>query len=318
MLYRTLGRTGLKVSAVAFGAGPVSGLMTGTDHAAQLATVQRALAAGINWFDTAPGYGNGASETNLGRVLAELGATNSVHVATKVRIPPEDSGNAAGYVLQSAKESLTRLGLQRVTLLQLHNGITTNRGDEAAAVPPSDILGDLLLGLRLARDAFGLTEYIGLTGTGRPDAMREVVQSGAFDTMQVPFNAMNPSAGYPGTADGEADYGNVIAECAAQEMGVFAIRVLAGGALLDQPPSAHTLKTPYFPLPLYERDLDRARKLRDRVAGQFTMPEFAVRFALSHPAVTSAIIGFGSPEHVDEVARMRLEEPLPPELGERL
>ena len=89
MIYRKLGRTGLKVSAVAFGAGPVSGLMTGTDFAAQLATVHRALAAGINWFDTAPGYGNGASETNLGRVLAELDATTSVHVATKVRVPPE-------------------------------------------------------------------------------------------------------------------------------------------------------------------------------------------------------------------------------------
>jgi aryl-alcohol dehydrogenase-like predicted oxidoreductase len=144
--------------------------------------------------------------------------------------------------------------------------------------------------------------------------MREVVRSGAFDTMQVPFNALNPSAGYPGTADGEADYGNVIAECAAQEMGVFAIRVFAGGALLDQPPSAHTLKTPYFPLSLYERDLERARKLRDRVAGQFTMSELAVRFALSHSPVTSAIIGFGSPQHVDEVARLRLDEPLPPEL----
>jgi aryl-alcohol dehydrogenase-like predicted oxidoreductase len=312
--YRELGRAGLKVSAVAFGAGPVSGLMTGSDFAAQLAAVRRAIEVGINWFDTAPGYGVGRSEANLGRVLAELGAADRAHVATKVRVPPEFSGNAAGYVLQSAKESLKRLGLQRVTLLQLHNGITTNRGDEAAGLPPSDILGDVLLGLRLARDAFGLTEYIGLTGTGHPGAMREVAQSGAFDTIQVPFNALNPSAGYPGGADGEADFGNVMADCAAQQMGVFAIRTFAGGALLDQPPSAHTLKTPYFPLPLYERDLERARRLRERVAGRMPMGELAVRFALSHPAVSSAIVGFGAPEHVDEVARLPLDEPLPADL----
>jgi aryl-alcohol dehydrogenase-like predicted oxidoreductase len=97
-------------------------------------------------------------------------------------------------------------------------------------------------------------------------------------------------------------------------VGVFAIRVFAGGALLDQPPSAHTQKTPYFPLALYERDLESARRLRERVAGRMSVTELGVRFVLSHSAVTSAIIGFGSPQHVDEVARVGFEEPLPPDL----
>lgn len=308
MIYRTLGSAGLKVSAVAFGAGPVSGLMTGSDFALQLAVVQRAIECGLNWFDTAPGYGNGASETNLGRVLAELGAADRVRIATKVRVPPEALDSPGEYVQRSVEESLTRLRMPRVTLLQLHNGITRNRGDEAAAITPADVrlVAEAMLKVRDA----GLVEYIGLTGTGRPAAMRDVVRSGAFDTMQVPFNILNPSAG-SSPVEGETDYGNIIAECAAQQMGVFAIRVFAGGALLDQPPSAHTLKTPYFPLALYERDAERAKLLRERVAGRFTMPELAVRFALSHPAVTSAIIGFGSPEHVDEVTRLKLDEPLP-------
>ncbi len=310
MLYRALGQTGLKVSAVAFGAGPVSGLMTGTDDAAQLATVQSAIAAGVNWFDTAPGYGDGASETNLGRALKELGAADRVHVATKVRVPLESLDNSGDYVRRSLEESLQRLGRPRVTLLQLHNGITTNRDDEPAAITPRDVLR-IAEAMARARDA-GLVRHVGLTGTGHPEAMREVVRSGAFDTMQIPFNVLNPSAGEPAPVEGEADYGNTIAECAALRMGVFAIRVFAGGALLDQPPSAHTLKTPYFPLALYERDLVRAKQLRERVGGRLTMSELAVRFALSHLAVSSAIIGFGSPQHVDEVARMRLEEPLPP------
>ena len=305
-----LGRTGLSVSVVAFGAGPVSGLMTGTDPAAQRATVERAIAAGVNWFDTAPGYGQGASEENLGRVLEELGAPDRVHIATKVRVPRDELDRIGDYVRRSVDESLKRLRVPRVTLLQLHNGITHTREDEPAAITPRDILGPGGVAEALAgmRDA-GLVRHIGLTGTGHPGALREVVRSGAFDTIQVPFNMLNPTAGAPGTAaDGETDYGNIIADCAAANMGVFAIRVFAGGALLDQPPSGHTLRTPYFPLALYERDADRARRLigdRDGRAG------LAVRFVLSHPGVTSAIIGFGSPDHVEEVARVRLDEPLP-------
>ena len=305
MILRTLGRTGLKVSAVAFGCGPVSGLMTGSDDAAQLATVQRAIESGINWFDTAPGYGSGASETNLGRVLAELGAAEKVHVATKVRVPPEALDDPGDHVRRSVEESLTRLRLPRVTLLQLHNGITQNRGDEPAAITPADVLR-IAEAMAQVRDA-GLVQHVGLTGTGQPEAMREVVRSGAFDTVQVPFNVLNPSAGGP-AVEGETDYGDIITDCAAQQMGVFAIRVFAGGALLDQVPSAHTLKTPYFPLALYERDLARAEEIRRRVAGRIPMGELAVRFVLMHPSVTAAIIGFGSPGHVDEIARLKWGE----------
>lgn len=307
MIQRVLGRTGLQVSAVAFGAGPVSGLMTGDDHAGQRATVARAIDRGVNWFDTAAGYGAGTSEANLGRVLAELGAAERVHVATKVRVPPDAVGDAGGYVRRSVEESLQRLRLPQVTLLQLHNGITANRGDEPASIAPADILGTsgVLEAFRQVRDA-GLVAHLGLTGTGHPAALREVIRSGGFDTLQVPFNVLNPSAGRSDPPpDGETDYGNVIADCAAAGMGVFAIRVFAGGALLGQPPSAHTLNTPYFPLALYERDAARAQRLAASSGGR-SLAEVAVRFVLSHPAVSSAIIGFGSPEHVEEVTGLPL------------
>jgi L-galactose dehydrogenase/L-glyceraldehyde 3-phosphate reductase len=290
--------------------------MTGTDADAQLATVRRAIEAGINWFDTAPGYGQGQSETNLGRVLAELGAIDRVHVATKVRVPAEALDRIGDYVRRSVEASLLLLGISRITLLQLHNGITHNRADEPASITPRDILGrnGVAKAFRRLRDE-GLVEFIGLTGTGHAVAIREVIGSGKFDTLQVPFNILNPSAGTAEpAADGETDYGSVIGDCAGKGMGVFAIRVFAGGALLGQPPSAHTLKTPYFPLALYERDAERARRLRERVADRMPLAELAVRFALSHPAVSSAIIGFGSPAHVEEIARMRLDEPFPPDM----
>src|SRR5262249_49664072 len=213
------------------------------------------IESGINWFDTAAGYGNGQSETNLGRVLAELGTVDRVHVATKVRIPPEAFDDIAGCARRSVEQSLERLRLPRVTLLQLHNGITRQRGDEPASVSTSDVLGKVLPALRAVRDE-GLVQHIGLTGTGHAEAMRKVIESGEFDTLQVPFNILNPSAGTVGGSDGEADYGNIIADCVRTQMGVLAIRIFAGGALLNQPPSAHTLTTPFFPLSLYERDLE--------------------------------------------------------------
>jgi aryl-alcohol dehydrogenase-like predicted oxidoreductase len=313
---RVLGRTGLRVSVVAFGAGPVSGLMTGHDAALQRATVERAVALGVNWFDTAAGYGDGRSEANLGRVLAELGAADRVHVATKVRVPGDRLADPAETIVQSVRESLVRLRLPRVTLLQLHNGITTGRGDEANAVTPADVLrpGGILAGLERVK-AGGLARFLGLTGTGHPAALREVVRSGGFDTVQSPYNLLNPSAGRPGApSEGDTDYGNIFADCAAAGVGVFAIRVFAGGALLGRPPSAHTLKTPYFPLSLYERDAARAAGRRSRPGPELPMPVLAVRYALAHPAVCSAIIGIGAPADVDGVVGGEPDGPLPPGL----
>jgi aryl-alcohol dehydrogenase-like predicted oxidoreductase len=299
MLYRTLGRTGLRVSAIAFGAGPVSGLMTGDDHAAQTATLRRAIERGINWIDTAPGYGQGKSEENLGWVWSEFDSGDDLYVATKVRLGPDDLGDVRGAVRRSVEASLARLRAPMVTLLQLHNGLTGHRGDEPFSITPGDVLGPGgVLEAFQEVQAAGLVRFVGLTGTGQPEAMRTVVRSGGFDTIQVPYHLLNQSAGYDEAADfDETNYRNIIADSSVMEMGVFAIRVFAGGALLDQPPSAHTLKTPFFPLPLYERDRQRAREL----AGGESLKEAALQFVLDDGRVSSAIIGLGSPEQVDEV-----------------
>jgi aryl-alcohol dehydrogenase-like predicted oxidoreductase len=299
MEYRTLGRTGLRVSAIAFGAGPVSGLMTGGDHAAQTATLRRAIERGINWIDTAPGYGQGTSEANVGRALGEIGRPADVHVATKVRLAAADVSDVRGAVRRSVEQSLRRLGRPQVTLLQLHNGLTAGRDDEPFSITPADVLrpGGVLEAFRELQTA-GAVRFLGLTGTGQPVAMREVVQSGGFDTIQVPYHLLNPSAGRT-TEDGfaDTDYGNIIADGAAESMGVFAIRVFAGGALLGQEPSAHTLKTPFFPLTLYERDRQRAREL----AGGGSLKESALWFVLGNDRVSAAIVGFGGRDEVDEV-----------------
>mgnify|MGYP003390159059 CR=1 FL=1 len=307
MQYRTLGRTGIKVSAISFGAGPVSGLMTGSDANAQCEVVAAAIEAGINWFDTAPGYGAGSSEANLGRALSEIKPAQPIYIATKVRIPLDSTEQIGDIIRRSVEESLQRLRVSSVTLLQLHNGITSNRGDEPASITPDDILsrGGVADAFDRLSDE-GLIRHTGLTGTGQPSAMTEVIRSGRFDTVQTPYNALNPSAGATSPVQsGDTDYGNILALCAEMRMGVFAIRVFAAGALLGQVPSAHTLKTPYFPLDLYQRDAARAELFRSELGDGESMTEFALRFALSHSAVSSAIIGFGLPSHVAELAELR-------------
>src|ERR1700759_878061 len=105
MQLRKFGRTGLEVSVLGFGCGAVGGLMVRGDHADQERTVAKALAAGVNYFDTAVQYGDGESETNLGRVLERLKPANAI-VGTKVRIPPDAYGRIADTGTKSLEESL--------------------------------------------------------------------------------------------------------------------------------------------------------------------------------------------------------------------
>src|SRR5262249_49643490 len=137
MLYRPLGATGIRISAVAFGAGPVPALLTKPGQEdKQTETVRCAVDAGINWFDTAATYGDGRSEAFLGAALGALRVADCVHVATKVRLLAEHLGDIAGSVRASFDASLARLGLRRVTLLQVHNSITARRGDLPTSITP--------------------------------------------------------------------------------------------------------------------------------------------------------------------------------------
>ena len=309
---RVLGRTGLQVSCLAFGAGPVSGLMTGDNLESQSETLKTLYDSGINWIDTAAGYGNGSSERSIGRVLAMLPieVSREFHVATKVRIDFSSSLSFADQVRFSVDASLQRLQVPKVSLLQLHNGVTVRRNDQPSSVGIADVLdsGGILDALKRVQ-VEGKADFLGLTGTGAAEQMRAVVNTREFDTIQVPFNLINPSAGRPVANDFvEQNYGNILEDCRSAGMGCFAIRVFAGGALLQQPPSDHTLKTPYFPLDLYRRDLERAASLEDDVSGAgllggATLLQQSIEFAMSHPAIHSAIIGFGTHEHVVDAVR---------------
>src|SRR6476469_7300625 len=123
MQFRVFGRTEMQLSVLGVGCGAEGGLMVRGDPADQERTIARAIAAGVNYFDTAVQYGNGESEKNLGRVLQKLKPA-SVAVGTKVRLQPNEFGRIAGAVAKSLEGSLALLRLDRADIVHLHNAIT--------------------------------------------------------------------------------------------------------------------------------------------------------------------------------------------------
>ena len=117
----SFGRTDLEVSRLTFGCGAVGGLMTLGRPADQDNAIAWARDNGINFFDTAASYGDGASERNLGRALA--GNTNGIVVSTKVGLPESQFSNISAWIEQSLNASLERLQLDHIDLFQLHNTI---------------------------------------------------------------------------------------------------------------------------------------------------------------------------------------------------
>jgi len=227
-----LGRTGLQISELAFGGGVTGGILIEADEATRHAALARAVAAGINWIDTAPVYGNGASEETIGRHLASL--SPRPHVSTKVRLEAEDLGDIAGAIERSLEHSLRRLKSDRLTLLQLHNHLGEGVGARVALRP------EQVLGRGGVADTFdrlrqqGLVRAVGLTVAGDAKACREVIDSGRFDTAQVYYNAINPSAAWqrlPAGWRGGQDFCGILAACSRHAMGVLNIRVWAGGVL---------------------------------------------------------------------------------------
>jgi L-galactose dehydrogenase/L-glyceraldehyde 3-phosphate reductase len=325
---RRLGNTGLSVSALGFGCGAVGGLMVRGGHTEQTAAVARALDAGVTYFDTAPSYGEGRSEENLGRVLRELGVWRDVVVGTKVRLRPSDLDDPAAAIQRSCEASLRRLGHEPVDLLQLHNPIAES-ASAAASVPGSShalgietVCGPVADGMRQLVSR-GLVRHIGITGLGQTGAVHGTVTSGIFATTQTYFNALNPSGAYPGAGGGEQDFAGLIGAAAASGVGVIAIRVMAAGAL-----SAQTSKHPNAGDPgpqlaagaEYGRDVERAAAIRRLAAdlGYEGPMELALRFAFATPGISTVLVGYSDRGQLEDALRWTERGPVSGDVAARV
>src|SRR5262245_56974543 len=227
MEYRVLGRTGLRVSTLGFGCGNVGGLMVRGTPAERERAVARALELGVNFFDTAPSYGDGLSEEHLGQALQAL--KPQCLVATKVRLGPDGLPDPAKTVMRSLETSLRRLRRDRVDLLQLHDPIRVTQGGGQPGV--AEVLERILPAFEALGRA-GKVRFVGMPARGEPPVIHRVVASGAVDSAQVCFNLLDPSAGYAVPRGFPAqDFDRLLPRASEHGIGIVVIRVLAGGAL---------------------------------------------------------------------------------------
>jgi aryl-alcohol dehydrogenase-like predicted oxidoreductase len=218
MQYRTLGRTGLRVSEVGvggaqFGLTNYMGAWDAYSAEAQRATtvtVHRALELGYTYFDTAPGYGDGRGEEMLG--VALQGHRDEIVLATKVsggQWTPEG-------IRASVEASLRRLRIDVVDVIQFHGG--WYHSDQVDQILRG---GGLETFQQLKRE--GVARFIGFTCEGPSAGVEELIATGAFDVMQARFNLM-----YQHPSDWENNEG-IIRQADAQGMGIVLMRPLTSG-----------------------------------------------------------------------------------------
>lgn len=327
MRYRRLGRTGLEVSEISLGTGDNAGLMTIAPDEDRWGAFERALDLGINYFDTSPDYGKGRAEENLGRGLKRFGsrAGRSAHISTKVEIMAGDFDDIAGAVLRSTNASLRRLGVDVVDVMMIHNPPRQVR-DPAAAhwhpLTPADMLGPALEGLERAR-AEGKVRWFGFTcENAEPSAVKEVLASGAYDVINCWYNLVNPTAGLAMPSGvrfgaGYDDYGGIITDAGARDVGVAVIRPLSGGALTPQVIAAGAAGRHPHAGGIYSRkpavftpEIERGRAFAFLHRPPRTLPLAAYQFVLAHPAVSTIVGGFSDIAQLEEAVLVESASPL--------
>ena len=320
MEYRSLGHTGLKVSALGFGCGAVGGLLVRGDPDDMVQGVARAIESGITYFDTARAYGNGQSEASLGRVLEELRA--DVVVGTKVNLLAEEMADIEQSIIDSVEGSLRRLRRDRIDLIQLHNAVRHERQAARGWVSLADVEAALAAFEKLRHQ--GKVSHYGINGLGDTNVLHQAIDLGRAETVQSCFNLINPTAGWPTpTAFPFQDYRQLIDGAAAHHMGVIAIRVLAAGALSGSPdraPNAAPSVAPIGTGTSYLEDVALTRRFSFLVEdGYVDSPvEAAIRFVIGKREVSTVLVGISDIEQLEKAVLYANRGPLPAEALDRL
>jgi D-threo-aldose 1-dehydrogenase len=284
---RPLGRTGLYVTPLCVGGGVLGSMPEnfGYDVPADrgVATVRRAFAGPINFLDTSNGYSGGESERRIGAALAEAGGLPDGFVlATKVDRDGATGDFSGDQVRRSARESLERLGLDRIQLLYLHDPEHITYEEAMAPGGPVEAL------VRL-RDE-GVAQHIGLAG-GPVGLMARFLATGEFEVL-ITHNRWT-------LVDRSADA--LIDDAVGRGIGVVNGAAFGGGMLAK----GTAVSTDYAYRPAPEVVVERVRAM-EKACAQHGVPlaAAALQFSLRDPRITSTIVGISRPERVDETLRL--------------
>ncbi|GCF11385.1 aldo/keto reductase [Dictyobacter arantiisoli] len=288
MHYRTLGRTGLSVSEIGYGAWGIgkSGWV-GADDEESLQALQKAIDLGLNFIDTALGYGNGHSERLVGQVVRK-NISKRIYIATKV--PPKNGQWPArpgvpvsetfpkDYVIEQTEISLRNLGTETIDVLQFHvwQDDWVGQGDWLEAIQQLKGQGKIRF--------FGIS-----VNDHEADNVLRAIGTGAIDTVQVIYNVFDQSP-----------EDRLFAACQKQNIGVIVRVPLDEGGLTGKVTPDSTFDTADFRAHYFHgtRKNDVYSRVRNMAADLGVsideIPEIALRFALHHPAVSTIIPGMRS------------------------
>ena len=304
MQYRKLGRTGFRISEIGYGAWGIGGTQwLGGDDRQSFDALRQAIELGLNFIDTALAYGDGHSEQLVGQVVRET--DHKIYVASKV--PPKNQLWPArpgidistvfpyDYIIQCTERSLQNLGLETIDLQQLHvwNPEWIDRDEWMRAFE------DIKLS--------GKAQAVGISiNDHKPDSALGIIQTGLIDTVQVIYNIFD-----------QTPEKNLFPLAMERDIGVIARVPLDEGGLTGKIDAFTQFEPGDFRAGYFKGD--RKKQVAERVAAiqhdlairDGALPEVALRFCLSHPALTSVIPGMRSRANVAFNCSIPGKGPLP-------
>lgn len=309
MKLRTYTRTGWDISEVGYGMWGMGG-WTGSDDAESMASLERAVEGGCNFFDTAWAYGKGHSEQLLGQLLR---SRPGLRLYTASKIPPRTfqwpataqstlaESYPAEHIREYAEKSLANMGLETMDLLQFHTWNDAWSDDPSWQKAVAALKAD------------GLVRSVGISvNRWEPDNCLRALRTGLIDAVQVVYNIFD-----------QAPEDHLFPLC--RELGVAVIaRVPFDEGTLTGTLTEHStwpegdFRNSYFGGDKLRECVARAEKLRADIPAGMTMPELALRFILSNPDVTTVIPGMRKVAHVDANLNVSDRQPLDSALMKRL
>jgi aryl-alcohol dehydrogenase-like predicted oxidoreductase len=304
MQYRKLGRTGLEISDVGYGAWGIGGRQWqgGTDDES-IRALHLAFKLGLNFIDTALAYGDGHSERLVAQVLKT--APHRIFVATKIppknRLWPARPGTKIkdvfprGYIVECTGESLRNLGVETIDLQQLH-----------VWNPEWLEHDDWKRGLEDIKKS-GKVRFVGISiNDHQPDSAIEIIKTGLIDTVQVIYNIFD-----------QTPEQNLFALTQESNIGVIARVPFDEGSLTGTITEETNFGNDEFRAHYFRGDhkkqvVGHINKLKKDLEGEEgTLPEIALRFCLSHPAVSTVIPGMRKVRNVEANCAASDKGPLP-------
>lgn len=281
MDYRTLGKTGLKVSALSFGASSLGGVFKAVDEATAIRTVHTALDLGINFIDVSPFYGYTKAETVLGKALKGI-PRDHYYLATKVGRYGDDVFDFSSERTKvSVDESLRRMGVDYVDIIQSHDN---EYGDL------DQVVSDTIPALRQIREQ-GKARFVGVTGYPLK-IFRTILSRAELDTI-LSYNHYSLN---------DTTLGTLVPWLNEKHIGIINASPVSQGLLTN-----HELPA-WHPAPPEVREACAAAAKYCRDQGS-DIAKVAIQFSVSNPSIHTTLVGTADPANIEKDVRW-IEEPI--------